>query len=328
MFYTMKKYIIIAFAVLGLFACTEPNVPTPAVSVEAVSLDRETLQLAVGASVTLVATVEPKNAATVEWSSSNPAVAVVVNGQVTGIADGVAVVAAAAGSKVATCVVTVGNAGGQSGQGGTTTSFEQYLEGSDYYIFLMDDKALSRIKGTVHDYRINGDYASPGNPGEGVTCTMDIWNGDVTDANFGTCKGASAFGDTDVEWMYWKSGSLAWGNICGGIRQWGECDFTEVTEDYDFIIIYRTPRRLAGTSVSVRLFSTTGGEHAVNSGMISQSHGEWDVAEWSMAEWFADGLDWSQTIVGSQSNVVYTPALVVEGGGRELEICAIFCYKK
>ena len=79
MFYTMQKYIIIAFAVFGLFACTEPNVPTPAVSVEAVSLDRETLQLAVGASVTLVATVEPKNAATVEWSSSNPAVAVVVN---------------------------------------------------------------------------------------------------------------------------------------------------------------------------------------------------------------------------------------------------------
>jgi hypothetical protein len=323
----MKKIIIITLSVLCLFACKESNMPAPTLNVEAVTLNQESLQLAVGASATLVATVKPKNAATVEWSSSNPAIAVVVNGQVTGVAEGIAVVAAAAGSKVATCVVSVGNGGTQNGQGGLT-SLEQYLTGSDYYVFLMDDKAIGRIKGTVHDYRINGEYASPGTPADGVTCTMDIWNGDVTDANFGTCKGASAFGDTDVDWMYWKSGSLAWGNICGGIRQWRECDFTGVTEDYDFIIIYRTPRRLAGTSVSVRLFSTAGGEHAVNSGMISQSRGEWDVAEWSMAEWFADGLDWSKTIVGSQCNVVYTPALVVDGGGRELEICAIFCYKK
>ena len=188
-----NKIFIMLMAGLCLFACKEPNTPE-VINVESVTLDQSTMQLTVGASATLVATVTPKNAAIVEWSTSNPSVAVVVNGQVTGISDGVAVVA-----------------GGQGGQGGTTTSYEQYLEGSDYYVFLMDDKALSRIKGTVHDYRINGEYASPGNPGPGVTCTMDIWNGDVTDANFGTCKGASAFGDLDVEWMYWKSGSLAWG---------------------------------------------------------------------------------------------------------------------
>jgi hypothetical protein len=62
--------------------------------------------------------------------------------------------------------------------------------------------------------------------------------------------------------------------------------------------------------------------------MISQSRGVWDVAEWSMAELFADGLDWSTPIQGNLSNVVYSPALVVEGANREFEICAIFCYKK
>jgi len=151
-----NKIFIMLMAGLCLFACKEPNTPE-VINVESVTLDQSTMQLTVGASATLVATVTPKNAAIVEWSTSNPSVAVVVNGQVTGISDGVAVVAAAAGSKVATCVVSVGNAGGQGGQGGTTTSYEQYLEGSDYYVFLMDDKALSRIKGTVHDYRINGE---------------------------------------------------------------------------------------------------------------------------------------------------------------------------
>ena len=137
----MKKNIIITLSVLCLFACKESNMPAPTLNVEAVTLNQESLQLAVGASATLVATVKPKNAATVEWSSSNPAIAVVVNGQVTGVAEGIAVVAAAAGSKVATCVVSVGNGGNQNGQGGLT-SFEQYLTGSDYYVANMPHRAL------------------------------------------------------------------------------------------------------------------------------------------------------------------------------------------
>jgi len=319
-----QSKIIMLMAVLCLFACKGQNTPEIA-GVESVTLNQSTMQLAVGSSATLVATVAPKNAAIVEWSTSNPSVAVVVNGQVTGISEGIAVVAAAAGSKVATCVVSVGTAGGQGNQ---QTSFEQYLQGSDYYVFLLDDKAMARIKGTVHDYRVNGEYASPGKPADGVTCTMDIWNGDVKDSNFGTCKGTSAFGDTDVQWLFWRSGSMVWGNMCGGIRQWRNVDFTGVTDDYNFVIIYRTPRMLAGTSVTVKLYSTTGGEHNVDRGLISQSHGEWDVAEWSMADWFADGLDWKQPVTGNTSNVVYSPALVVEGANREFEIRAIFCYKK
>ena len=318
-----RKILFMLFVVSGLCACKGYNTPETTI-VESVTLSETTLQLAVGSSATLVATVTPKNAAVVGWSSSDPSIAVVVNGQVTGISDGIAVIAAAAGSQVATCVVTVGG-GGQGG--GQQTSFEQYLKGSDYYVFLLDDAAMGRIRGTVHDYRVNGEYASPGRPVEGVTCTMDIWNGDVKDSNFGTCKGTTAFGDAGVQWLFWRSGSMVWGNICGGIRQWGTVDFTGVTDDYHFVIIYRTPRMLAGTSVTVKLYSTTGGEHNVDRGLISQSHGEWDVAEWSMADWFADGLDWSQTVTGSQANVVYSPALVVDGANREFEICAIFCYK-
>lgn len=306
-----------------LFACISCNQNVPTQQVESITLSKASLQLTVGQTETLVATTNPQDAA-VTWNSSNPAIAVVVNGQVTGVGNGTAVVVATAGNQLASCVVTVG----EGGQSNPTISYSQYLEGSEYYVFLMDDEAMKRIKGTVHDYRVNGEYASPGQPAEGVTATMDIWNGDVTDANFGKCKGSTAFGDTGVEWMFWKSGSMAWNNMCGGIRQWGMCDFTSVTNDFNFVIIYRTPRMLAGTSVTVKLYSTSGGEHNVDRGMISQSRGEWDVAEWSMADLFADGLDWSTPIQGNLTNVVYTPALVVEGANREFEICAIFCYKK
>lgn len=306
-----------------LFVCISCNQNVPTQQVESISLSKASLQLTVGQTETLVATTNPQDAA-VTWNSSNPAIAVVVNGQVTGVGNGTAVVVATAGNQLASCVVTVG----EGGLSNPTISYSQYLEGSEYYVFLMDDEAMKRIKGTVHDYRVNGEYASPGQPAEGVTATMDIWNSDVTDANFGKCKGSTAFGDTGVEWMFWKSGSMAWNNMCGGIRQWGMCDFTSVTSDFNFVIIYRTPRMLAGTSVTVKLYSTSGGEHNVDRGMISQSRGEWDVAEWSMADLFADGLDWSTPIQGNLTNVVYTPALVVEGANREFEICAIFCYKK
>lgn len=306
-----------------LFVCISCNQNVPTQQVESITLSKASLQLTVGQTETLVATTNPQDAA-VTWNSSNPAIAVVVNGQVTGVGNGTAVVVATAGNQLASCVVTVG----EGGQSNPTISYSQYLEGSEYYVFLMDDEAMKRIKGAVHDYRVNGEYASPGQPAEGVTATMDIWNSDVTDANFGKCKGSTAFGDTGVEWMFWKSGSMAWNNMCGGIRQWGMCDFTSVTNDFNFVIIYRTPRMLAGTSVTVKLYSTSGGEHNVDRGMISQSRGEWDVAEWSMADLFADGLDWSTPIQGNLTNVVYTPALVVEGANREFEICAIFCYKK
>ena len=318
----MKQNLFIALIAI-LFGCVACNQNAP--EVEAITLDKVAIQLAIGQSDTIVATPTPADAV-VAWSSSNPAVAVVVNGVVTGVGNGTAVVVATAGNQLASCVVTVGAGSNNPMESGI--NFTQYLEGSEYYIFLLDEKAMSRIKGTVHDYRVNGEYASPGQPADGVTATMDIWNGDVTDANFGKCKGATAFGDTGVEWMYWKSGSMAWSNMCGGIRQWGECDFTSVTNDFNLVIIYRTPRMLAGTSVTVKLYSTSGGEHNVDRGMISQSRGEWDVAEWSMADLFADGLDWSKPIKGSLSDVVYSPALVVEGANREFEICAIFCYKK
>lgn len=88
------------------------------VDVTSVTLDKETAGVEVGKTVTLTAVVAPENATVknVNWTSSNPAVATVKNGVVTGVADGIATITATSVSNPAcsdSCVVTVGN-----GQGG------------------------------------------------------------------------------------------------------------------------------------------------------------------------------------------------------------------
>ena len=80
------------------------------VAVTSVSLDKTSLSLTEGDSATLTATVKPDNATnkTVNWSSSNTAVATVdANGKVTAVKEGSATITAKAGDKSATCSVTV-----------------------------------------------------------------------------------------------------------------------------------------------------------------------------------------------------------------------------
>lgn len=80
------------------------------IPVTAVTLDRNALVMEEGQSTTLVATVTPSDATnnTVQWSSSNPAIVSVDGyGTLTALAEGSAVVIAAAGDKSASCVVTV-----------------------------------------------------------------------------------------------------------------------------------------------------------------------------------------------------------------------------
>ena len=88
---------------------TTPSQPQ-VVAVSSVSLDKTSVSLNVGESVTLAATVKPDNASdkTVTWSSSKTSVATVdANGKVTAVAEGNATITAKAGDKTATCTVTV-----------------------------------------------------------------------------------------------------------------------------------------------------------------------------------------------------------------------------
>ena len=82
---------------------------TTEVEVSSITLSSSTLAIKVGESSTLTATVKPDNATnkTITWSSSDKTVATVEDGVVAGIKEGTATITASAGSKSATCKVTV-----------------------------------------------------------------------------------------------------------------------------------------------------------------------------------------------------------------------------
>lgn len=77
--------------------------------VESISLDKVNETIGVGESVTLKATVLPSNAtnSAVSWESSNPEIATVQDGIITAKTVGTATITAKAGSKSATCTITV-----------------------------------------------------------------------------------------------------------------------------------------------------------------------------------------------------------------------------
>lgn len=85
---------------------TVTNATVPATEIE---LNKTELTLTVGGNETLTATVTPDNTTdSVEWTSSNTAIATVDNsGKVTAVAEGTATITAKAGEKSAACNVTV-----------------------------------------------------------------------------------------------------------------------------------------------------------------------------------------------------------------------------
>ncbi len=128
-----KKLLVFLLAVVSVFACVvglsacntmsesgdtyqgtvqpkpDDTQKPSTVAVESVSLNETKLSLEVDGIETLIATVTPNNATdkTVTWASSDDTVAKVKNGKVTALKAGTATIMATAGSKSASCVVTV-----------------------------------------------------------------------------------------------------------------------------------------------------------------------------------------------------------------------------
>ena len=104
----MKKLALLMAAMLLMLAgCKNPELET--VEVDSVSVSPTSLDLKVGESATLTATVKPDNASdkTVSWQSTAPAVAKVENGVVTALSEGTAYIHATAGGETGICTVTV-----------------------------------------------------------------------------------------------------------------------------------------------------------------------------------------------------------------------------
>ena len=100
-------FLSLAFLLFSFSACKK--VGTELVDVVSISIDKTSIPLKVGETMTLSATVNPSNASdkTVTWSSSDASVATVEDGKVTAIKIGTATIKAKAGDKTATCSIMV-----------------------------------------------------------------------------------------------------------------------------------------------------------------------------------------------------------------------------
>lgn len=109
-------------------------VTVQAVAVTGVSLNKTSINLQVGGSETLTATVTPANATNKEiiWNTSDGSIATINNGKVTAIAAGQTTITATTvdGNKTATCTVTV-TAGPPVPSTGLTTHYPEVYEAKD-----------------------------------------------------------------------------------------------------------------------------------------------------------------------------------------------------
>ena len=132
-----NKFFSAVFAAIALVGFTSCEPKNPATEVTSVTLNQTALSLEVGGTATLVATVEPAGAATVTWESQNPAIATVVDGVVTGLAEGNTIIVATAGAKTATCIVKVTAAGNTDpGNNGNTPAAQ--VKGTKIWPIILD----------------------------------------------------------------------------------------------------------------------------------------------------------------------------------------------
>ena len=120
----------------------------------AIALDESTLNMAIGGTETLTATLTPSNTTdTLSWESSDDTVASVVDGVVTAVALGAAVITATCGQQTATCAVAiVGNmADGYkvSGWGLAGTATQQSGNGQIYPSANTKNAVIAYETGTI-----------------------------------------------------------------------------------------------------------------------------------------------------------------------------------
>lgn len=160
------------------------------IAVESVTLDKTSLDLYVGNTAELNATVEPENAADkiVAWSSSDPTVATVdANGNVKALKPGTTTITATAGGKSATCTVTVSYPVNIPdtydidlivGEGGEAkTSLTNASAGSTITVTVTPDEGYELDYITVDGERIDGTTFTM--PAHDVTVRVYFTNGSV-----------------------------------------------------------------------------------------------------------------------------------------------------
>ena len=284
-------------------SCT---VTVSVVSVTGVSLDKSSADLQIGGTTTLTATVAPADASnkTVTWSSSNPAVATVANGVVTGIAAGTATITATTvdGNKTATCTVTV-TAGPPVPDTNLTTHVPEIYEAKE--IAGGYGGKLSVFGGREYEvyygsYKEKNDTLTitvfPTQKSSGITTSLNKTSFKATDGWFeGTAVGGkSNYTFTDLD--EFKAGAGALHKLKNGneyvfhIQGYDQFSFMGKDNNADaskgrYLQVYidnvlQTSN--LSTSYSIRRFNITTGEHVIKIKAIHDGDSQSEICGFSL----------------------------------------------
>lgn len=285
------------------------------VDVTGISLDQAALSVNVGEKATVVATIQPKGAdATVTWTTSNSAVATVVNGEVTGVAAGTADIVATAGTFTAKCVVTVTTVG---------PDFSASLKGTEYYPIILDG-----VTATALGSKIKADFRP-----DDATKFLYIWENTFA---AGTSVGPNFYGEVEP-WTSLIVGSVGWSGAGFNIKDGALLDkLAPITANTDKYYLHLGMRSKTN---AVYVFGIDGqsnvkfaiGATAFNdNGTMIQPladftrDGEWQEIEIPLSTLKTNGLLFS-TGMGEKNLFWFLAGGVA---GTTLDLDAVFIYKK
>ena len=264
-----------------------------------------------------------------DWSSSNPMVAAVRNGIITPLSAGDAIITCSYGEQNRILYVAVN-------EGPWVNPRLELLNGSDYYIFQMDETTFNELDqaGKVtSDMRINGVFEGEVLVPEDATRVNYVWNPAAEEAD-APQFGVNSFGKAEG-WFSIAAASPTpdgcWGNICGGLGIATETDLEvgklqNLTPDHVLVVVLKgsyTPME----SLEISMTPPVGGDQVqlfkVTDATGEYNDGDWEVFTLTYPDLIYMGIDLSQPIT---TDFWYPWAYVANGAGNRVDVDCVFFY--
>lgn len=254
------------------------------------------------------------------WTSSDDKVAEVEDGLITGVSKGSATITCSYNGATATCNVKVIGASAGS----------VLLNGSDYYVFAMNETAFDKISSKVtSDMRPNGSYNDDGTLPEGVTRPIQIWN--PSGGADAPRNGQDSFGGVD-EWFSvaaLPAGSDDWDNICGGLAilssDTERGKLVKLTTDHVLAITLKG-NYTQTNNLKITMFTPTGEDvplFDIQKTTGAENDGDWELFTMSYADLLSKGIDLTQPIT---ADTWFPYTFTAAGGSSRVDIDCVMFY--
>ncbi|MDR2791376.1 MAG: Ig-like domain-containing protein [Tannerellaceae bacterium] len=246
------------------------------------------------------------------WSSSNPAVATVDDGLVTGVGVGETVITAICGTVTASCRVTV------------TQLSENNLRGNNYYLLFLGDSSYNDLPATerqvIRDWR----------PGRKAANDLQIWEN--TFVPIATAEGTNSYGKADP-WLGLQVTDAGWSG--GAFHIADEIDLRAVAAERDRFSFHIALKSTSPTVYTLgfsdgrKTTSIVIGDRPDEAGSIPSFNfardGQWHEIEIPMTHPAFNGL-YGSAFDGAQTNLMTFSA--GSTAGDTLEMDAVFFFAR